>query len=128
MDKDLLLKQASDLISDLVTDLENNKTKVSQLEKELYSLRKSNETQKLAQELELKGVVSFDKISSLRNGELDDDEITELKTLSKLDAGYNSNYEITKSASVFEDIQGESATAYNKRMRTEYLLEEMNNF
>lgn len=124
MDKDLLLKQASDLISDLVTDLTNSKAVVAKLEAEISVLKKSTETEKLANELELKGLVSFDKISALREGELDEDEINELKTLSKLDLTYNSNYEPTKIAS--GDVEPmESTSDYNRRLRTQYLYENL---
>lgn len=123
MDKDLLLKQASDLITDLVSNLENNKNKILILEKELSDLKKHTETEKLANELELKGLVSFDKISALRDGELNEEEISELKTLSKLDLNYGSNYETSKVANEPDTI--ESTVDYNRRLRTQYLYENL---
>lgn len=124
MDKDLLLKQASDLISDLVENLSASKSNIEKLQNELAILKKSTETEKLANELELKGLVSFDKISALRDGELDEDEINELKTLSKLDLNYNSNYEPAKIASG-EIEPTESVVDYNRRLRTQYLIDNL---
>lgn len=125
MDKDLLLKQASDLISDLVEDISTSKSTIQKLEEELSVLKKSTETEKLANELELKGLVSFDKISALRDGNLDEDEINELKTLSKLDLSYNSNYESSTKVATGDFDSQDSAVDYNRRLRTQFLMDNL---
>jgi hypothetical protein len=125
MDKDLLLKQASDLISDLVEDISTSKSTIQKLEEELSVLKKATETEKLANELELKGLVSFDKISALRDGNLDEDEINELKTLSKLDLSYNSNYESSTKVATGDFDSQDSAVDYNRRLRTQFLMDNL---
>jgi len=125
MDKDLLLKQASDLISDLVEDISTSKNTIQKLEEELSVLKKATETEKLANELELKGLVSFDKISALRDGNLDEEEINELKTLSKLDLSYNSNYESSTKVATGDFDSQDSAVDYNRRLRTQFLMDNL---
>lgn len=116
--KNELIKEAMETISSLVTSVE-------QLTNENLFLKKKIEREKVASELEIRGLVTYEKIASIKDNTISDKEFEEVKDLLKIDP-YSSNFyrpiehdnsEIIKTAS--------DASDYRRNYRSEYLLEEL---
>jgi len=90
MTKDLI-KEAHDLISELIEKVASLESDLSTKEADIASLKKLNEQEKLASVLEEKANVPYEKIIALRKGEVSDKEFARLKQLSEV--GQLNNFE-----------------------------------
>lgn len=84
MTKDLI-KEAHDLISELLEKVASLENELGDKDKSVAALKKLNEQEKLASILEEKGNVSYEKIIALRKGEVSDTEFQKLKQLSEVE-------------------------------------------
>ena len=116
--KNELIKEAMETISSLVTSVE-------QLTNENLFLKQKIEREKVAAELEVRGLVTYEKLASIKDNTISDEEFKEMKDLLKIDP-YSSNFyrpiennsqEIVKTAS--------DAFDYRRNYRIEYLSEEL---
>lgn len=117
-----LLKEASDLIADLSNELSVARETTVNLQSEITNLKSEIRRQKLASELDKKGLTSYDELSRINN--MSDEELDNLEKLSSLDVSftterYTPNLEISES-SYKTDTESE---AY--RSRTQYLKENL---
>lgn len=87
-----LLKEASETIAGLSTEVANTRAKIYKLERELNLMKEPSEREILAKDLEIKSLVPLEKISALRKGSLAENEIEDLKKLAQLDTSYISQF------------------------------------
>lgn len=86
--KDNLLKEASDLINDLGSELQSARTKITKLETDLRMANQTLRKDKLANDLESKGLVTYEELEKIKNEDINEDEMNRLEKLSEYDMSY----------------------------------------
>lgn len=122
--KKQLLKEASEVINDLTNELNNTKTLVHELQTELSNIKDLNRREKLAMELEKKGLTSYEELERIKRNNLDPEELNRLEKMSELDTSYISEiYENDNNASYTDNDDSSPAVDY----RIQYFLEQLKN-
>ena len=121
-----LLKEASDIITNLLEENKNLKLENTSLSKEANNYKGTLEREKIASVLEEKNLVPYEKIVSLKEGNLSIEEVDKLRALANLDTSMiSANYEaVEKTASDVSDAYDIGASI-RRDHRAQNLLEDL---
>jgi len=121
-----LLKEASDIIMNLLEENKNLKLEMSSIQKEASNYKGALEREKIASVLEEKNLAPYEKIVSLKEGNLSPDEENSLRALANLDTAIlSTNYEaVEKNASDVSDSYDVGASI-RRDHRAQNLLDEL---
>lgn len=117
-----LLKEASDLIADLSNELSVARETTTSLQSEITNLKSEIRRQKLASELDKKGLTSYDELS--RINKMSDEELDNLEKLSSLDVSFTTE-RYTPNLEIQEPTYHTDTESESYRSRTQYLKENL---
>jgi len=120
-----LIKEAYDVVNQLKVDLAELTSKYETEHKELLQLKEAADREKLADILEEKGLVPFDKIVGLREGKLANEEVDNLRTMAQVDFEHATSVHKPKTASEEFHKASEEARVSQREKRGEKLLEDL---
>lgn len=125
--KNELLKEAMDTISSLMERVSTLEQTNEELKSINVNLKDRMDRDKLAAELEIRGVVGYEKIAAVKDGTISEVELEELRNIVKLNP-YSSNYYRAEETRITEPEQIKTASDagdYRRTYRASYLLEEL---
>jgi hypothetical protein len=121
-----LLKEASDIITNLLEENRHLKSENVSLQRDASTYKNALEREKIASVLEEKNLVPYEKIVSFKEGRLSSDDENTLRSLANLDTTLvTSSYEpVEKTASDLTDAY-DVAASIRRDHRAQNLLEDL---
>lgn len=117
-----LLKEASDLIADLSNELSTARETSAGLQSEITNLKSEIRRQKLASELDKKGLTSYDELS--RIDKMSEEELDNLEKLSSVDVSFTTE-RYTPNLELPEPTYQTDTESESYRSRTQYLKDNL---
>lgn len=122
-----LIKEANDIVEQMTGEIVSLKEKYASIEKELNEFKEAAEREKIADILDEKSLVPYEKVVAYREGKLSKEENESLKSLAQINVDYISHEHqpTTKTASFDFREASEEASSLRRQQRAERLQEEL---